>query len=92
MKKTTFFIIFIVLTLFLSSDTSIDQQQYEVMVTNIMVPLRVFDGDQFVNDLNMADFEVYEDGQIQTVKAVYLTRNGQIERMDADRDYRPRIY
>jgi len=62
-----------------------------LVVTNVQVPLRVFEGERFVPDLNMADFEVFEDGKPQDITALYLTRNGQIERMDATRDYMPMV-
>ncbi len=91
MKKTLIFVVLVAILLFLTSTPAFHQEQHEVVVTNVQVPLRVFDGDRFVPDLNMADFEVFEDGQPQDVTALYLTRNGEIERMDADRDYMPMV-
>ena len=89
MKKTLIFVILVAVLLFLTSSPAFHQEQHEVVVTNVQVPLRAFDGDRFVPDLNMADIEVYEDGELQDVTALYLTRNGKIERMDATRDYMP---
>ena len=89
MKKTLIFVILVAVLLFLTSSPAFHQEQHEVVVTNVQVPLRAFDGDRFVSDLNMADIEVYEDGELQDVTALYLTRNGKIERMDATRDYMP---
>ena len=37
-------------------------EQHQVYVTNIEVPIRVFDKGTFVNDLTLQDFELYEDG------------------------------
>jgi len=91
MKKTLILVIFVAILLFLTSNPAFHQEQHEVVVTNVQVPLRVFEGDRFVPDLNMADFEVFEDGKPQDITALYLTRNGQIERMDATRDYMPMV-
>jgi len=46
--------------------------QHNVTVVNIEVPVRVFDGDRFVDNLTMADFEVFENGVLQKVEAAYL--------------------
>ena len=91
MKKTLIFVILVAIFLFLTSNPAFHQERHEVVVTNVQVPLRVFDGDRFVSDLNMADIELYEDGKLQDVTALYLTRNGKIERMDATRDYMPLV-
>ncbi len=64
------------------------QQQFDITVRNVSVPVRVFDGDRFVDDLTLEDFEVLEDGKPQKVMALYLTRKDQIERMEG-RDYMP---
>ncbi len=51
------------------------QQITEVSgVVNIEVPVRVFDGSRFIDDLTISDFEVYEDGKLQDVLAIYLIR------------------
>ncbi len=91
MKKTLILVILVAILLFLTSNPAFHQEQHEVVVTNVQVPLRVFEGERFVPDLNMADFEVFEDGKPQDITALYLTRNGQIERMDATRDYMPMV-
>ncbi len=91
MKKILIFVILVAIFLFLTSNPAFHQERHEVVVTNVQVSLRVFDGDRFVSDLNMADIEVYEDGKLQDVTALYLTRNGKIERMDAARDYMPLV-
>ncbi|MGB2906992.1 MAG: VWA domain-containing protein [Candidatus Aminicenantaceae bacterium] len=91
MKKTLILVILVSILLFLTSNPAFHQERHEVVVTNVQVPLRVFEGERFVPDLTMADFEVYEDGKPQDVTALYLTRNGEIERMDATRDYMPMV-
>lgn len=65
------------------------QEEHEVFVTNIMVPVRVYEGERFVEDLTLQDIELYEDGKLQDIKALYLTRNNRIKRTVAERDYMP---
>ena len=43
------------------------QIQHNVAVVNISVPVRVYDGSKFVDSLGLDDFEVREDGQIQSI-------------------------
>lgn len=60
---------------FLGMGSLVSQQlQHEVTVVNVEVPVRVFDGDRFVEGLTLNDFEVYEDGVPQKVEAAYLIR------------------
>jgi VWFA-related protein len=49
---------------------------------NVEVPVRVFDGDRFVDGLTLQDFEVFEDGRPQKIAAVYLVRKTDIERKE----------
>jgi VWFA-related protein len=56
------------------------QLSHVVGVLNVEVPVRVFDGDKFVDGLGIEDFEVFEDGQPQEVKALYLVRKSDIQR------------
>jgi hypothetical protein len=56
--------------------------QHERTAINIEVPVRVFRGDVFVDDLTIADFEIYEDGRLQSLDAVYLVRKKLIERRE----------
>ncbi len=64
------------------------QQQFDITVRNVSIPVRVFDGDRFVDDLTLDDFEILEDGKPQKGMALYLTRKAEIERMEG-RDYMP---
>lgn len=52
----------------------------EVTVINIEVTVRVFKGSKFVDNLTRKDFEVYEDGKLQKIEAVYLIKKTNIER------------
>ncbi len=83
MRKLT-----IILSVLLAAALLPGQQQFDITVRNVSVPVRVFDGDLFVDDLTLEDFEVLEDGKPQKVMALYLTRKAQIERMEG-RDYMP---
>ncbi len=56
------------------------QQQHESVVINIEVPVRVLKKDTFVDTLTLEDFEVYEDGVLQPVEAVYLIKDRQVLR------------
>ncbi|MFA9453143.1 MAG: VWA domain-containing protein [Candidatus Aminicenantaceae bacterium] len=83
MRKSIFILNILLLSALLPA-----QQQFDITVRNVSVPVRVFDGDRFVDDLTQDDFEVMEDGKSQKVMALYLTRKDQIERMEG-RDYMP---
>ncbi len=64
---------------------SISQEiQHEAIAINIEVQVRVLKGDTFVDNLTMEDFEVYEDGSIQRVEAVYLIKKVDIEREESE--------
>ena len=58
------------------------QTSHDVTVVNITVPVRVFDGERFVDSLKLEDFEVSEDGRPQPVQAVYLIRGSAVERQE----------
>lgn len=63
--------------------------QHETRTINIEIPVRVFRGDVFVDDLTKDDFEVYEDGRLQTLEAVYLVKKTNIERREEARPFSP---
>lgn len=85
MKKNILIIgIFILsLTLFAQEIT------HETLVINIEVPVRVFKGGKFVNDLTINDFEVFEDGKLQKLEAVYLIKKRSIERKEERKKFTP---
>lgn len=58
--------------------------QHEAVTVNIEVPVRVFDGDKFVDTLTMEDFEVTEDGTRQDIAAVYLVKKTEIQREESE--------
>jgi len=49
-------------------------------VVNVEVPVRVFDGERFVNDLTLKDFEIFENGKPQKIIALYLIRKANIQK------------
>jgi len=62
---------------------------HDVKVVNIEVPVRVFKGDEFVDDLTLEDFEIYEDGVLQKASAVYLIKKKSVERKEEKRKFTP---
>ncbi len=64
--------------------------QHEVTTLNIEVPVRVFDGDRFVSDLTIRDFELFEDGRPQKIDAVYLVKKAVIRRKEELKPFSPR--
>jgi VWFA-related protein len=58
--------------------------QHVTGVTNVEVPVRVYDGDKFVDNLNLADFEVLENGVPQKVVASYLVGKTSVLRREQE--------
>jgi len=58
--------------------------QEEARAILIEVDVRVFKGNEFINDLDIHDFELYEDGELQEIEAVYLIKEKNIERQLID--------
>lgn len=86
MKKAFFVLVLLFISLGLSSQT----EQHQVTVSNIVVPTRVFDGNTFIDDLKIEDFELYEDGVLQKIEALYLTNKSSVERAEEFKVYSPR--
>jgi VWFA-related protein len=55
-------------------------QRHESVVVNIEVPVRVMKKNAFVDGLTLNDFEVFENGVLQKIEAVYLIKDRQILR------------
>jgi len=81
MKKPVFLIIFIALAIILIAQ----EIQHEAIAINIEVPVRVFESGKFVDNLTIEDFEVYEEGVLQNIEAVYLIRKTEIKRKEIKR-------
>jgi VWFA-related protein len=67
---------------------SYPQQHHEVVIRNVIVPLRVFSGNRPVTDLTIDDIEIYEEGALQKILALYYVKETKIERSQG-RDYLP---
>ena len=85
MKK----IVLLSVSVLLSLSLFAQQVAEESIVINIEVPVRVFQGDAFVDSLTIKDFEVLEDGVPQTLEAVYLVNKRSIERSEEKRRFTP---
>jgi len=86
MRKGTFIIGVLLIILFLSGQ----EIQEKATAINIEVPVRVYDGNKFVENLAIDDFEVYEDGVLQDVEAVYFIKKTNIERQEEKKIFTPK--
>jgi VWFA-related protein len=62
----------------------------EASVINIEVPVRVFNGDTFVDNLTIDDFEVLENGIPQKIEAVYFVKKRSVERSQERKRFAPK--
>jgi VWFA-related protein len=79
MRKGTFFISVLIAVLYLSGQ----EIQEKATAINIEVPVRVYDGKTFVENLSIEDFILYEDGKRQKIDAVYLIKERSIKRKES---------
>lgn len=61
------------------------------LVINIEVPVRVYKGNTFVDNITIDDFEILEEGIPQKIEAVYLVKKKSIERKEEKREFSPEI-
>ena len=54
----------------------------EAVVINVEVPVRIFKGNRFIDDLTINDFEITENGKPQKLEAVYYVKKRSVERRD----------
>jgi len=80
MKNRFMLVLAILISVFIISAQEI---QHDAIAINIEVPVRVYMGVNFVDNLTIDDFEVYEEGNLQIVEAVYLIKKTSIERKDS---------
>ncbi len=84
--------IILAISFFVLASTLFTQQEFhDVSVINIEVPVRVFKGDTFVDNLTIDDFEVYEDGVPQKIEAVYLVKKTSIKREEGKKKFVPGV-
>jgi hypothetical protein len=68
------------------------QIEEESLVINVEVPVRVFKGGTFVDNLTINDFKLYEDGKLQKIEAVYLIKKNNIVKKEEERKkYTPTV-
>lgn len=61
----------------------------QAIVINIEVPVRVFQGGNFIENLTIDDFEILEEGIPQKIEAVYLVKNRTVERSEEKKRFIP---
>ena len=95
MKKGIFVIVILSLLTFFHAQ----ELQYDAIAINIEVPVRVYKGNTFLDNLLIDDFEVYEYGELQKIEAVYLIKKTDIKREEiemqeeeARRKFAPELY
>jgi VWFA-related protein len=82
MKKNIF-----IIGVFILGITLLAQEiQHETGVVNIEVPVRVFTKGEFVEELTIRDFELYEEDVLQKIEALYLIKKTVIEREESEGD------
>ena len=79
MKKLILIVSMVILAAILFSQ----ELRYEAVAINIEVPVRVFKGGVFMDNLILDDFVLYEDGVLQKIDAVYLIKKTTIEREES---------
>jgi len=66
------------------------QIKEEATVINIEVPVRVFSGKTFVDNLTIENFEVLENGIPQNIEAVYFVKKKSVERSQERKRFAPK--
>jgi hypothetical protein len=91
MSARTALRLLVILAVALASAASAAAQEirHETRTINIEVPVRVFKGQAFVEDLTIADFELFEDGRPQILDAVYLVKKSVVERKEESQAFEP---
>lgn len=85
-KTSIFVLIFFLFCIFVFPQ----QITEESVVINIEVPVRIFDRGEFVDNLHMENFEIFEDGIPQKIEAVYLIKKKNVERSEEKRRFFPK--
>ncbi len=86
MKKILLFSFIFLMSLVLFSQ----QIKEEATVINVEVPVRVFSGKTFIDNLTIDDFEVLENGISQNIEAVYFVKKRSIERSQEKKRFSPK--
>ncbi|RLE01627.1 MAG: hypothetical protein DRI99_07060 [Candidatus Aminicenantes bacterium] len=91
MKQSLKIIISSLLLILIASPLSSQRPSHRVSVFNIEVPLRVFRGDKFIDNLTKDDFELYDNGIKQKIEALYLIRKTTIDKQEGSTAFHPRV-
>jgi hypothetical protein len=89
MDKKSFRFFLIILAVSSAAVLPAQVLRHETTTINIEIPVRVFKGDTFIDNLTISDFEVYEDGKLQSLEAVYLVKKTAIERREEAKPFLP---
>ena len=57
--------------------------QHEAVAVNIEVPVRVYSKGDVIDNLKIEDFELYDDGKLQKIDALYFLKHSEITRMES---------
>jgi len=66
------------------------QESGEAGIISIQVPVRVFNGKNFVDNLTIEDFTILENGLKQKIEALYLAEETHISREEEYREFQPK--
>jgi len=87
MKKLIILLVFF----FVASTLSSQIEQHQLTVRNVVVPVRAYDKNNFVDSLTIDDFELYEDGILQKIEALHLTDKTQLSRTEGAKGFIPQV-
>lgn len=90
-RKTVALIFFFSAASLLHLPDQAQNLQHQVGVINIEVPVRVFKGDRFIDHLKLEDFELFEDGRLQSIESVYLIHKTSVEKSQGRRSLTPMV-
>jgi len=87
MKKLIILLVFF----FVASTLSSQIEQHQVTVRNVVVPVRAYDKNDFVDSLTIDDFELYENGILQKIEALHLTDKTELSRTEGATGFIPQV-
>jgi hypothetical protein len=70
---------------------SIAQEKSPTPTSAVAVPVRVMDGDKFIDNLTLGDFEILESLVPQKIQALYLVRKSDVLRKEAPQEFNPNV-
>ncbi|MFH2041171.1 MAG: hypothetical protein ABIJ35_01490, partial [Acidobacteriota bacterium] len=81
----SFLFSFLLFCFFVLGDAYLLKQdiQHEAVAVNIEVPVRVYSKGDVIDNLKIEDFELYDDGKLQKIDALYFLKHSEITRMES---------